>query len=451
MTAAVTPEFVGARPELPFPEIPMSGEGWAPRRPAGACFRRGMSGGARHGAAAVEAAGQAAAAAAHRAPCAPAQSLCDAGTTRSRCSAGGGGDDRTSAGGSCWDGLGARHPHRRWHGAARSLGARGLARRAGSPEAAAGLWALVFAAACGGLFAPVDGGQVVDVDGGPALPFMMNTTNPFHPAKSLSFAHVLFLGFSLTYADTAGLRGYIGQDVTQLGRYYAKTKFGCITHCDSSDFNGIDGILGLGMPDAALASIPEPLFFALSDETGDPANQYILNRRIFTLVGTDSAAELHLGGFDPHSTKHDMKYIQTTSPAEYSVPVSSISLGGHEFLNFASAAQAAGRTSIPGILDSGTSCLVGAARCACVGASIRVRLCASESCLRLRLVCATPWPVPVPRIAAEDAGRPCLSVPYAQPAICPVLHRTSLTSGSDCEQCPTRRSAGSSSSRPTSG
>jgi hypothetical protein len=116
--------------------------------------------------------------------------------------------------------------------------------------------------------------------------------------------------------------------------------------------------LGLGMPDAALASIPEPLFFALSDETGDPANQYILNRRIFTLVGTDSAAELHLGGFDPHATKHDMKYIRTTSPAEYSVPVSSISLGGHEFLNFASAAQAAGRTSIPGILDSGTSCLV---------------------------------------------------------------------------------------------
>ena len=216
---------------------------------------------------------------------------------------------------------------------------------------------LVILAMVSGPTLRVDGGQVVNVVG-PVLPFMMNTTDPFHPSKSLSFAHVLFLGFSLSYADTAGLRGYIGQDVVQLGRYYAKTKFGCITHCDSSDFNSIDGILGLGMPDAALASIPEPLFFALSDETGDPANQYILNRRIFTLVGTDSAAELHLGGFDPHSTAQDMKYIRTTSPAEYSVPVSSIALGGHEFLNFASAAQAAGRTSIPGILDSGTSCLV---------------------------------------------------------------------------------------------
>ena len=76
-------------------------------------------------------------------------------------------------------------------------------------------------------------------------------------------------------AGVAFLKTWISktQPPAQVGRYYAKTKFGCITHCDSADFNGIDGILGLGMPDAALASIPEPLFFALSDETGDPANQ----------------------------------------------------------------------------------------------------------------------------------------------------------------------------------
>ena len=146
----------------------------------------------------------------------------------------------------------------------------------------------------------IDGGEVIDLSGGSTV-FMANTTRPFHPSKSLSFAHVLFLGFDLTYADSAGLRGYIAQDIVQLGRYYAKTKFGCITKCDSSDFNGIDGILGLGMPDAALASIPEPLIFAISDETGDPANQYILKRRIFTIVSDNSAAELHVGGFDPHA------------------------------------------------------------------------------------------------------------------------------------------------------
>jgi hypothetical protein len=112
------------------------------------------------------------------------------------------------------------------------------------------------------------------------------------------------------------------------------------------------------MPDAALASIPEPLLFAISDETGDPANQYILNRRIFTIVSTDEAAELHLGGFDPHSAVGPMTFVKTTSQAEYSVPVTSIRMGGTEVLNFGSAAQAAGRSDLPGILDSGTSCLV---------------------------------------------------------------------------------------------
>eukprot|EP00286_Rhodomonas_abbreviata_P009094 CAMPEP_0181317614 /NCGR_PEP_ID=MMETSP1101-20121128/16565_1 /TAXON_ID=46948 /ORGANISM="Rhodomonas abbreviata, Strain Caron Lab Isolate" /LENGTH=540 /DNA_ID=CAMNT_0023425025 /DNA_START=192 /DNA_END=1814 /DNA_ORIENTATION=+ len=202
------------------------------------------------------------------------------------------------------------------------------------------------------------GGQVIDIDGQASQKFQMNLTHPFHPSKSLSFAHVLFLGFDLSYADSAALQGYIAQDVAQLGRYYAKTKFGCITSCDSSDFNGIDGILGLGMPDAALASIPEPLFFAISDETGDPANQYILNRRIFTIVSTDTAAELHLGGYDPHAVSSEMKYVHTTSAAEYSVPVYSIAMNGEEVLNFASASQARGRRSMPGILDSGTSCLV---------------------------------------------------------------------------------------------
>ena len=63
--------------------------------------------------------------------------------------------------------------------------------------------------------------------------------------QSMSFAHVLFDGFDLKYADTADLRGYIGQDIVQLGHYYARTKFGCITRCDSADFNGVDGVATL--------------------------------------------------------------------------------------------------------------------------------------------------------------------------------------------------------------
>mmetsp|Transcript_42433 Transcript_42433/g.99624 ORF Transcript_42433/g.99624 Transcript_42433/m.99624 type:complete len:534 (+) Transcript_42433:228-1829(+) len=194
-------------------------------------------------------------------------------------------------------------------------------------------------------------------------PFNINSTNRFHPAQSLSFAQVLFDGFDLKYADTADLDGYIGQDIVGLGRYYARTKFGCITKCDSADFNGVDGILGLGMPDAALASIPEPLFFAITDNTGDPVSQRILKDRKFTMLVTKDAGELQLGGYDHRSIKpgHKMHFMKTTSTAEYSVPITSIKFGGQELLNFATVInpRVPGRMSwIPGILDSGTSCLV---------------------------------------------------------------------------------------------
>ena len=158
-------------------------------------------------------------------------------------------------------------------------------------------------------------------------------------------------------------RGYIGQDIVQLGHYYARTKFGCITKCDSADFNGVDGILGMGMPDAAMASIPEPLLFAITDNTGDPASQRILTERKFTMVVTRTAGELQLGGYDHRAIApgHEMKFVKTTSTAEYSVPINSIRYDGHELLDFATVInpRVPGRMSwIPGILDSGTSCLV---------------------------------------------------------------------------------------------
>lgn len=180
-------------------------------------------------------------------------------------------------------------------------------------------------------------------------------------------------------------RGYIGQDIVQLGHYYARTKFGCITKCDSADFNGVDGILGIGMPDAAMASIPEPLLFAITDNTGDPASQRILSERKFTMVVTRDAGELQLGGYDHRAIEpgHEMKFVKTTSTAEYSVPINSIRFDGQELLEFATVINPrvpgsdkelesshsyicrdpvrdpAGRMSwIPGILDSGTSCLV---------------------------------------------------------------------------------------------
>ena len=60
-------------------------------------------------------------------------------------------------------------------------------------------------------------------------------------------------------------RSFVGEDKVTLGNYDVITKFGCITFCNSPDFNGVDGILGFGMPPkAARNGLPLPLFQAIS-------------------------------------------------------------------------------------------------------------------------------------------------------------------------------------------
>ena len=53
---------------------------------------------------------------------------------------------------------------------------------------------------------------------------------------------IAYFGLALTVCALPS--GYIGQDIVQLGHYYARTKFGCITRCDSADFNGVWGKKG---------------------------------------------------------------------------------------------------------------------------------------------------------------------------------------------------------------
>ncbi len=81
------------------------------------------------------------------------------------------------------------------------------------------------------------------------------------------------------------------------------TRFGCALDCNDPHFNGIDGILGLGLPDAALSSIPTPLIFALATDRGglegaNYINERPLHQRKFAFLSTGSSAELQLGGYD---------------------------------------------------------------------------------------------------------------------------------------------------------
>lgn len=184
-------------------------------------------------------------------------------------------------------------------------------------------------------------------------PFIPTNSTPYDPMKSSTFSRTVGR-FALSYADKTHLNGYVGQDVVQLGAYYTVTKFGCITFCNSPDFNHVDGILGFGLPSVeATEDLPRPLFYALTDQNGRPTDSNIVPNSKFSFLSTESAAELQLGGYDPNAVLGSMFFVETIGSHDFSVRVRGLKYGDRELLTFAD-----GYNYIPGIVDSGTSCLV---------------------------------------------------------------------------------------------
>lgn len=54
----------------------------------------------------------------------------------------------------------------------------------------------------------------------------------------------------------------------QLGNFHGMAPFGVITDCNSPDFNGVDGILGFGLPKPGMEGreLPRPILWALTDK-----------------------------------------------------------------------------------------------------------------------------------------------------------------------------------------
>ena len=135
-----------------------------------------------------------------------------------------------------------------------------------------------------------------------------------------------------------------------------------------ADFNGVDGIIGFGLPKPGEEGkqLPRPVLWALTDK--DPSNFYAaavrdsnaqnLHRK-FSFFSTDDAAEVQLGGYDP-ATCGEMFYTPSLSPTDFIVGVTSVRFGKSlersvELLQFS---DPTGAEYLPAILDSGTSCLV---------------------------------------------------------------------------------------------
>ena len=75
----------------------------------------------------------------------------------------------------------------------------------------------------------------------------------------------------------------------QLGDYKCTAPFGVITDCNSPDFNGVDGILGFGLPKAGQEGreLPTPLLFAMTDQENKMSNARDLTRK-FSFFSTDT-------------------------------------------------------------------------------------------------------------------------------------------------------------------
>jgi len=187
-------------------------------------------------------------------------------------------------------------------------------------------------------------------------PFYANKSTPFDPTASSSFTPTP-RRYSLHYADSTELRGFVGEDMVHLDNYYVKAKFGCITYCNSPDFNGVDGIMGFGIPAPSDRNgLPEPLLESISLGPNDPQskmNPGILHRRVFSFFVTDGAAELQLGGHDPNSIIGPLVKLETFGAHFYAVRVRGMKYGDQDILHFSPGAQ-----YIQGVVDSGTSCLV---------------------------------------------------------------------------------------------
>jgi hypothetical protein len=139
--------------------------------------------------------------------------------------------------------------------------------------------------------------------------------------------------------------------------------FGLLYQCNSPDFNGVDGILGFGLPKPGKEGrqLPRPILWALTDgkETRQDSNTQELHRK-FSFFSTDTAAELQLGGYDPQTCDDTMYYTPSLSETDFIVGVTSVKFGHEEqsapeLLQFS---NPTGGEYLPAIMDSGTSCLV---------------------------------------------------------------------------------------------
>jgi hypothetical protein len=275
-----------------------------------------------------------------------------------------------------------------------------MTRAASMGLGAGGLVCVVLAALC-----PCASGKVITPARTQELfhtPYREKDSRHFNIEESSTFVADAERRFDLSYADGSELKGFNAHDivrvsflsapflfllslhtqlkhfcisafyaasdimlehVAQLGDFHGLAPFGLLYQCNSPDFNGVDGILGFGLPKPGREGrrLPRPILWSLTDgkETRQDSNTQELHRK-FSFFSTDTAAELQLGGYDPDTCSDVMYYTPSLSKTDFIVGVTSLKFGSDEgtapeLLQFT---NPTGGEYLPAIMDSGTSCLV---------------------------------------------------------------------------------------------
>ena len=193
-------------------------------------------------------------------------------------------------------------------------------------------------------------------------PYRPNESRHFDVEATSTFTSDTSKQFDLAYADGTELKGFNGFDVVQLGNFHGVAPFGVITDCNSPDFNGVDGILGFGLPKPGYegSQLPRPILWALTDKGVKESNAQELTRK-FSFFSTDTAAELQLGGYDPATVTNLMLYTPSLSSTDFIVGVTSLTYGHpgkNDHVELLKFTNPTGGEYLPAIMDSGTSCLV---------------------------------------------------------------------------------------------
>ena len=182
----------------------------------------------------------------------------------------------------------------------------------------------------------------------------------FQPAASSTFDLIKLNNVNVTFLDNTNLRGYDGADMATLGKYSVKTRMGMIEHCNSRNFDDVDGILGFGWADqprsaALLKTLTQPARPGWQIETQPFAGNGAPMPRTFAFTADNLMGELHLGGVDPAMLSSNMVMMPMVGENVYGIGIHSITYGGVELLHFH---QDLPKKEFVGEFDSGTTCLL---------------------------------------------------------------------------------------------